>query len=849
MISLDFETSGLDLHHSARPFAVVWCGPTGPQCREWAVDPLTRACEAPVDTVAELRALVSEADRIVFHNAQFDTKCLEHLGIDPPWDKFEDTLIASHVLFSAPPHNLTHVADVYLDEDLKPFEVGLEKAVKKCRSLVQQARLKEGRGKTDIADLSPLRRWRIAEDGDPGLPSGSGADVWRSDYWLPRAVYEYDPTEPDYAPYATVLRDYALVDAVTTYHLWVKLERLLRERGLWKVYRARLESVPAVYRMERRGMTVDRTVLRAAQEKYGAEVADAADLLVGIAASYGYDLQLPKGATNHNLDDFIFGRGGRSPDGKRDAKLPRTHGPDTLNLPVVQTTESGAPSFGGDARDIWLGETLAKGTKPYLFVETLGRRGELTTGLSYLDGYERFLLPTDHSDRWVIHPSFRVCGTQTTRLSSNNPNAQNISKQSATNLRNCFVPRPGYELYSFDAANIELRIPAYLAGERELIDVFENPDAAPYYGSYHLFVFDILHPALFAKHGKDVKTLFEDSWYQWVKNGNFARQYGAQERKVDATYRVPGAYRLIARRFPKIDALNRAVIAGANRDGCVFTVPDREVDPDHGYQVVCRRNARDTISPTVPFAYFVSGTAGWWMNRAMAKVDRLVEAWRADEGYDGHLIATVHDEIVAELPLLQVVERVISGGQTGADQAGLRAGKRCHRTTGGWVGNGYKTLAGPDPSLRDYGLVETGTDDYPTRTRWNVRDSDATIRFASDFNTPGELCTLRAIKKYDKPHLNVSLLNQRPHEEVAAWLREHNVRTLNVAGNSESRCTGIGEYTERFLSAVLELDNGNLPRVRAIRETMESCGTALGIPTPVKAERHRETWAVGEEVA
>lgn len=847
MISLDFESSGLDLFHGAQPFCVVWRDTDKTHAREWPVDPLTRRCEVPVDTVREVRDLVGRSDKIVFHNANFDMRCLEHLGITPPWDRFEDTMVAAHVLFSAPPHNLTYCCNNYLDLDISRHERALEKAVKKCRSMVQQARLREKRYGPDSDDLSPIRHWKIASENDPDLPSNDGEESWRSDYWLPAAMFRHDPTNPDLAGFGTVLREYALVDAAVTYRLWERLEQLLKERGLWKVYRAKLEVVPAAYRMERRGMGVKRDVMRDAQHRYREESEELGTLLVGIAGSMGYDLTLPKGSTNHCLDDFVFGRAVRGTDGKRDAKKPRTHAPDTLNLPVVAVTESGAPSFGSDARDCVLAD-LSKNSKSHLFVTSFSRKSELDKGLSYLDAYERFLLPSPAGGE-VIHPSFRVIGTQGTRLSSSNPNAQNISLQSAVNLRHCFGSALGREWYSMDAANIELRIPAYLAGESELIRVFDRPDDPPYYGSYHLVVFDTLWPDIFAKYGKDVKShpQYESSHYKPVKNGNFARQYGAQEAKVDATYGVKGGFRKVANRFPKIDALNRATIATANKYGKVWTVPDKDVDPERGYPIVCRRNVRDVIPPTVPFAYFVSGTAGWWMNRAIAKCDRIVERWRKD-GYDGHMIATVHDEILFDLPVCQTVHRVISGGQTGADQAGLRAGRAAHRETGGWVNTGYKTLAGPNPSLRDFGLVETGTDDYPTRTEWNVRDSDATIRFASDFNTPGELCTMRAINKYGKPYLNVSLLNQRPHTEVVAWLKEHNVRTLNVAGNSESRCTGIGKYTEQFLSKVLALDNDNLPRVHELRAAMESCGNSISVPTPVKIEKHRISWAVGEEV-
>jgi hypothetical protein len=128
------------------------------------------------------------------------------------------------------------------------------------------------------------------------------------------------------------------------------------------------------------------------------------------------------------------------------------------------------------------------------------------------------------------------------------------------------------------------------------------------------------------------------------------RQYGGQEVRCDATYRVKGAFRKIGQRFPRIDALNRQICESAYKTGYVETVPDRSVDPDYGYQIMCRRNKWDRISPTVPFAYFVSGTAGWWMGRSVVKCDRLLEQWRLEEGYDGYMVLCVHDEAVYDLP-------------------------------------------------------------------------------------------------------------------------------------------------------------------------------------------------------
>lgn len=150
------------------------------------------------------------------------------------------------------------------------------------------------------------------------------------------------------------------------------------------------------------------------------------------------------------------------------------------------------------------------------------------------------------------------------------------------------------------------------------------------------------------------------------------------------------------------------------------------------------------------------------------------------------------------------LRKIISGGQTGADQGGLRAGRALGLETGGWAPRGWRTLAGPAPWLADFGLVEAPTDRYPERTALNVRDSDATVRFAIDFRTPGERCTLSALAKHGKPHLDVGWrLTMTPLEwavyPLVVFLKQYNVAVLNVAGNSEQRVPGMAGMVERFL--------------------------------------------------
>lgn len=150
-----------------------------------------------------------------------------------------------------------------------------------------------------------------------------------------------------------------------------------------------------------------------------------------------------------------------------------------------------------------------------------------------------------------------------------------------------------------------------------------------------------------------------------------------------------------------------------------------------------------------------------------------------------------------------MLTKIVSGGQTGADQGGLEAGKLLGLETGGWVPRGWLTEAGPRPDLGElYGLVEHESASYVPRTYANAKDSDGTIRIAYNFQSAGEICTLKAINQYEKPYFDVHVHRKQEQERVAEWILEHNIRSLNVAGNRESKCPGLHEYTVNYLLEV-----------------------------------------------
>lgn len=152
------------------------------------------------------------------------------------------------------------------------------------------------------------------------------------------------------------------------------------------------------------------------------------------------------------------------------------------------------------------------------------------------------------------------------------------------------------------------------------------------------------------------------------------------------------------------------------------------------------------------------------------------------------------------------LERVISGGQTGADRAALVAARAAGIATGGWMPKGFRAADGPRPEFaRLYGLREHASPHYPPRTALNVKESDATLRFATDWDSPGERLTLAFCARYGRPHFDVTPGGSTTPADVAAWLVANNVRVLNVAGNTARTSPGIAAFVTAFLTEVFDL--------------------------------------------
>lgn len=710
-IAFDTETTGLDLYHDARPFFVTMCIDDSTkedwEVRhwEWNVDPKTRIPHIPVEDVYEIRELINCADTLVGQNLKFDITALEAIGvyvgrrdIKPikgvkdrfPWHKVEDTLIAGHMLYSARKHDLTSMVKQYLNDDLdhpcdiEPLEITLREHCEKARRETRKKAFQEVYGE-----------WKIATKGQAGMPSAKGK-CWKYDTWLPLAMALECEYPPDH-PYYTVLEEYANADSEHTLALWYRMKEKILQRKLWKIYRSRMEVYPVGQRMERASVTGSITRARTHKSQFEEWRAIHIEKCTDIADEYGIRLKLPNSGTTKQLSSFVF---------------------DTLNCPVI--TRSAKTGEAGLDKDVL--EHLQKTAQPghqLDFLTALQNKRKCDTAISYLDGYEKFWIPTEtyhvqenktgsgaeeesqggtrrttssssrgkgvqkgeegrgeahrggqsgmSSDGRTVreelyfrmHPFLNMTGTVQLRWSSSNPNEQNISKQEGYNLRWTFGPGPDREWWSLDYENLELKIPTFESNETALMEVFLRPKDPPYFGSYHLAIFDVLHPEEFKEHGKAVKEVFESTFYQWIKNGNFAMIYGCGRRKADATFKVEGAYEKLRYHFPNIAKLSDRQIAEARKYGYVQTIPDKTVDPERGFPIMASRTDDGGVLPTTPLNYHVSGTACQCTAKAMVRSEACLEEWERSavwrRRYDrptipAHMKMQVHDELVFDFP-------------------------------------------------------------------------------------------------------------------------------------------------------------------------------------------------------
>ncbi len=145
-----------------------------------------------------------------------------------------------------------------------------------------------------------------------------------------------------------------------------------------------------------------------------------------------------------------------------------------------------------------------------------------------------------------------------------------------------------------------------------------------------------------------------------------------------------------------------------------------------------------------------------------------------------------------------MIEKIVSGGQTGADIAALDVALRHNFPHGGWCPKGRRSLDGEIPDK--HRLTETPSASYPQRTEWNVRDSDGTVVFTiAQEATGGSLKTIEFAKKHGKPCLHISRSIFDPSARILDFVAEHDIRVLNVSGSRESKEPRVYRWVTQVL--------------------------------------------------
>lgn len=160
-----------------------------------------------------------------------------------------------------------------------------------------------------------------------------------------------------------------------------------------------------------------------------------------------------------------------------------------------------------------------------------------------------------------------------------------------------------------------------------------------------------------------------------------------------------------------------------------------------------------------------------------------------------------------------MIKKIISGGQCGADIAGLDAGKIAPNTTvGGYIPKGFRTEEGSKPEYKKiYGLEETESRNYLVRTELNVQNSDGTV-IIGKLDSTGCKATRKFCKRHKKPYKDIFWdsdveLTKDINKELVTWILNNNIVILNIAGNRENKNPGIYKTTyDLILQLILILD-------------------------------------------
>ena len=152
-----------------------------------------------------------------------------------------------------------------------------------------------------------------------------------------------------------------------------------------------------------------------------------------------------------------------------------------------------------------------------------------------------------------------------------------------------------------------------------------------------------------------------------------------------------------------------------------------------------------------------------------------------------------------------MLNKVISGFQTGADIAGIVAAKRVGILTGGEMPKGFRTEKGNRPDFAAlYGATESASSSYLPRTKLNAQVADLTLILSPISGSSGTKKTIEYCKQANKPFLLLDPFEDE-HEKAIDFIAEHRPSVVNVAGNRESVFKGLSKRGAAYLQVVFDV--------------------------------------------
>ncbi len=368
------------------------------------------------------------------------------------------------------------------------------------------------------------------------------------------------------------------------------------------IYELEMASTEALYRIERNGVLIDAPMLASQSHELGqrmVKLEEEAHVLAGQA----FNLSSPK-----QIGDIFFTK---------------------LGLPIVKKTATGAPSTDE--------EVLEKLAEDFpLPAKILEHRGLAKLKGTYTDKLAQLALPRTGR----VHTHYAQAVAVTGRLSSNDPNLQNIPIRTAEGrrVREAFVAAPGKLIASADYSQIELRIMAHISGDASLLKAFHAG-------------LDVHRATASEVFGVAVEEVSSEQ-RRYAKTINFGLIYGmsayglARALSIDNTAAKNFVERYFAR-YPGVKQYMDETRLSAKAKGYVETVFGRrlflaEINSPNGP----RRAGAERQAINAP----MQGTAADLIKLAMVKVQQVLD----DEKRATRMVMQVHDELVFEVPLAEV---------------------------------------------------------------------------------------------------------------------------------------------------------------------------------------------------